>query len=47
MARISLIDEMLDEQNNGWNIILSDAYLKNCLILTIFFMFQYSGSWKK
>ena len=41
MARISLIDERLDEQNNNRNIILFDDYtLENCLISTYLLWFS-------
>ena len=47
MARISLIDEKLDEHNNGRNIILLDVYFGKLINFKILIMFQFSCSWKK
>ena len=38
MARISLIDEKLDLQNNGRNIILFDVYFGKMFNFNILFM---------
>ena len=47
MARISLIGEILDLQNNGRNIILFDVYFGKLFYFNILIMFQYSGSNEK
>ena len=43
MARISLIDETLDLQNNGRNIILFEFYFGIFFNFNIFIMIKYSG----
>ena len=47
MARISLIDEKLDWQNNGRNIILFDVYFGKFFNCNILIMILYSGSNEK
>ena len=47
MALISVIDEKLDKQNNGRNIILFDVYFGKLLNFNILIMIKYSGSNEK
>ena len=44
MARISLIDQKLDKQINGRNIILFDVYFEKLFNFNILIMLKYSGS---
>ena len=44
MARISLIDEKLDKQNNGRNIILFDVFFGKLFNFNILIMIYYSDS---